>query len=147
MWDDGPLADGLVELFGSKLRGVQYGGYVSNDKWHIFSSDLRAVDSGGLQLDGNGGDGASWWSRGGDGVGESPARGERAAQQDYYVNGLTVSVTRLGHGQRHWFDVAREDDPTSVAVVHRIMAGAVHARRAPRTYRNGGSSTRTQRQL
>lgn len=47
MWDDGALSDGTVELFDSKLRGAQYAGYASNDKWHIFSSELRAVDNGG----------------------------------------------------------------------------------------------------
>jgi hypothetical protein len=47
MWDDGTLSDGTVEIFDSKLRAAQYAGYVSNDKWHIFSSELRAVDNGG----------------------------------------------------------------------------------------------------
>ncbi len=47
MWDDGTLFDGTVELFDSKVRAAQYAGYVSNDKWHIFSTELRAVDNGG----------------------------------------------------------------------------------------------------
>lgn len=46
MWDNGPDS-GTVELFGCKVRAAQYGVYASDDKWHIFGSELRAMDTGG----------------------------------------------------------------------------------------------------
>ena len=124
MWDDGPLADGLVELFGSKLRGVQYGGYVSNDKWHIFSSDLRAVDSGG----------SSWTVTAVTALlvvtGEATVWGSHlhaeSAQPNktYYVNGLSVSVTGSVTVNVIGSTSHVKMTTTSIASSNRIMAGA-----------------------
>ena len=124
MWDDGALYDGLVELFGSKLRGVQYGAYVSNDKWHIFSSDLRAVDSGG----------SSWTVTAVTALlvvtGEATVWGSHlhaeSAQPNktYYVNGLSVSVSGSVTVNVIGSTAHVKMTTTSIGAINRIMAGA-----------------------
>ncbi|HEX5044624.1 MAG TPA: hypothetical protein VFV75_17110 [Candidatus Polarisedimenticolaceae bacterium] len=46
MWDGPSASEGLVEIFNSKIRSRAYGVYVSDDKWHIYSSEIRVSDVG-----------------------------------------------------------------------------------------------------
>jgi len=47
LYDVSIIQGGLVEVFNSKIRAAQYGIYTFSSHWHIFSSDIRAVDDGG----------------------------------------------------------------------------------------------------
>jgi hypothetical protein len=45
MWDGG--SGGLIEIFDSKIQAASFGIYTGGDTWHIYSSELRVMDSGG----------------------------------------------------------------------------------------------------
>ena len=47
IWDTNATAGNLVQMFHSKVRGVNAGVAVAKATWHVFSSDIRAIRYGG----------------------------------------------------------------------------------------------------